>query len=155
MSPLRRQLAKLADDFIEGFNTNIPKETVAHRSPNCKHRFIPVSPDNPTRANEEYETFITPALKFMQNYRFRFSEGLFPIIDEETRTIVLFLVASAETPIGPYQNEYVFTLRASADGTEINEIVEFVDTKQTSEFMARIQEYVAVKKAQASKSTSA
>lgn len=138
MSPLREQIHKTLIGYIDAFNTNTPEGTIAYRSANCKHRAIPESPHMPTRSNEEYKAFMGPAFALLKNFQLKLVEGLEPIIDEEARVGVLHLTSTAETPLGPYKNQYIFTFRLSADGTEIDEIIEWVDLVVLNEFMPKL-----------------
>lgn len=51
--------------------------------------------------------------------------------------MVMYLNSSAETAIGLYQNEYVFTLRINDEGTEIKEIIEYFDSAFAVEFLKK------------------
>ncbi|KAI9150789.1 Austinol synthesis protein H [Paramyrothecium foliicola] len=143
MSPLRDQLLQTAQNYLAAFNTNTPEGVIAHRSVDCKHRIIPTTAGHPVRSNEEYQAFMAPGLQLMKNFQLKIAEGLEPIVDEEAHKIVLYLTSSAETPIGPYVNEYAFALHTNDAGTEIIEIVEFIDTAVTGDFMKRILEFIA------------
>ena len=143
MSPLREQLLKLVDDYIAAFNTNTPEGTIAVRSPDCKHHVLPIAAGHPVRNNEEYKAFIGPSFQFMKHFVLKLADGIAPIIDEVQRKATLYLTSTAETPVGPYSNEYVFTLRTNDAGTEIVEVVEFIDTAYTGDFMKKIMVYIA------------
>lgn len=143
MSPLREQLLKTVDGYIAAFNTNTPEGTIALRSPDCKHRVLPTAAGHPVRSNEEYKDFISPGFQFMKPFILKLADGVPPIIDEEQRKATLYLTTATETPVGPYNNEYVFTLRMNDSGTEIVEVVEFIDTAHTGEFMKKIMAYIA------------
>ena len=84
-----------------------------------------------------------PGLAVLKNFQLRLSDGHTPVIDEEGHKIVLFISSSAETPIGPYSNEYVFQFKTSEDGTQIEEIVEFVDTAPTFGFTDKLKAHMA------------
>ncbi|SPO05375.1 uncharacterized protein DNG_08062 [Cephalotrichum gorgonifer] len=142
MSPIREQILKTVDGYLAAFNTNTPEGTIALRSPDCKHHVLPKSAGHPVRSNEEYRDFISPGFQIMKPFIIKLADGVPPIIDEEQRKVTLYLASSAETPIGPYVNEYVFTLRTNDSGTEIVEVVEFIDSAYTAEFMTKIMAFI-------------
>ncbi|KAH8887146.1 hypothetical protein GQ53DRAFT_327188 [Thozetella sp. PMI_491] len=142
MSPLREQLLKTANGYITSFNENTPEGTIAHRSPNCMHYMLPTWADIPPRSNAEYQAFIAQGFQVLKNFHLKLKDGVSPIIDEEQRKVVLHLTSTADTPIGPYTNQYVFTFQMSSDGTQIDEVVEFVDPKYTKDFVDRVIEYL-------------
>ena len=61
-------------------------------------------------------------------------------MDTETRKVVLRLTSEAQTKVGPYRNEYVFTLRVSEDGEHVDEIWEFLDSAYTAPFLGKLQQ---------------
>lgn len=143
MSPLREQILKTVDGYLAAFNTNTPEGTIALRSPDCKHHVLPTNAGQPVRSNEEYKAFIGPSFQFLKPFVLKLADGVAPVIDEGQRKATLYLESTAETPIGPYANEYVFTLKTNEAGTEIVEVVEFIDTAYTAEFMTKIMAYIA------------
>ncbi|KFA68130.1 hypothetical protein S40285_10017 [Stachybotrys chlorohalonatus IBT 40285] len=150
MSPLRDQLLKVAHGYIDGFNQNTPEGVIAYRAPNCVHRIVPTSANIPARSNEEYQNFISSGFQIIKNFKLRISEGHEPVIDEVARKIVLFISSSADSPIGPYTNEYVFELKTNEDGTLIEQITEFIDTAPTVGFTQKMMAHLASLTGQAS-----
>ncbi|EON98267.1 hypothetical protein UCRPA7_6239 [Phaeoacremonium minimum UCRPA7] len=134
-------MLKTLTGYIDAFNTNTPEGTIAYRSAGCQHRAIPASPMMPVRNNEEYKAFMAPAFAIMKNFQLKLVEGMDPIIDEEARTGVLHLKSTAETPLGNYKNQYIFTFRLNSDGTEIDEIIEWVDLVVLNDFMPKLLAY--------------
>lgn len=143
MSPLRDQIEKTVQGYLDAFNTNTPDGTIAHRAPDCTHRIVPPSPQFPTRSNEEYKAFMGPSFQLMKNFHLKLADGEKPIIDDVNRRAVLYLTSSAETPLGPYDNNYVFTLSFSEDGTQITDVLEFIDTKVTGDFVTKMMAFAA------------
>lgn len=143
MSPLREQILKTVDGYLDSFNTNTPEGTIALRNADCKHYILPATAGHPVRSNEEYQAFIGPSFQIMKNFILKLADGVAPIIDEEQRKATLYLTSTAETPLGPYKNEYIFTLRTNDAGSEIVEVVEFIDTAYTGEFLKKIMAYIA------------
>lgn len=140
---LRDQILKTIDGYLEGFNSNTPEGTIARRSPECKHRIIPESPQFPTRTNDEYKDFMGPSFGIMKNFNLKFLDGEAPIVDVEARKAVVHLKSSAETPLGEYKNSYIFTFHFTEDGTQIDDVLEFVDTKTVADFVPALLKWVA------------
>lgn len=59
--------------------------------------------------------------------------------NDPTRNIlVFFATAHGDSAVGPYDNEYICILRYTKDGTQITQIEEFLDSKFTADFFARL-----------------
>ncbi|KAJ9143301.1 hypothetical protein NKR23_g6559 [Pleurostoma richardsiae] len=138
MSDIRAQLAKIAASFVAEFNKWTAEGVIAHRSPNCKHTILPASLEFPPRTPAEYQAFLAPVLPVMRNFTLHAKEGCPPVIDEVSRRLVLHLTSTAETDIGDYANEYVWTLKFNEDGTQIVDIIEFADSAYTKDFFSRL-----------------
>lgn len=66
--------------------------------------------------------------------------------DPEARTSVLHLRDTAQSPVGAYDNEYMFILSFTEDGTKITKIEEFLDSANCNEFFGRIEKWHAEQK---------
>jgi len=66
--------------------------------------------------------------------------------DPESHTSVLHLRDTAQSPIGPYANEYMFVLSFSQDGGKIVKIEEFLDSANCNEFFGKIERWLAEQK---------
>ena len=56
----------------------------------------------------------------------------------EARRAVVRSTLCANTPVGPYNNEYVWIFTFSESGEEIVSITEFMDTKAVEDFRIRL-----------------
>ena len=65
------------------------------------------------------------------------------INDTEQHMAVVHAKGFAESPIGPYRNEYAYFLTFNGDGTKVTRVDEFVDSAFSTGFMAKLQEYAA------------
>lgn len=61
-------------------------------------------------------------------------------VDVTRRKTVCWSSLSATTPIGPYQNEYVWFLTFNESGMEITAITEFIDSKKAEELRAALKD---------------
>jgi hypothetical protein len=48
--------------------------------------------------------------------------------------------STAETPVGPYGNEYALVLKFSEDGSKVEKFEEFVDSGYSEKFFAKLAE---------------
>ena len=46
----------------------------------------------------------------------------------------------AQTPVGPFHNEYVWFFTFTEDGTKVTEITEFFDRKAAEDIVAKLKE---------------
>jgi len=70
------------------------------------------------------------------------------IHDFEARTCAVHAKSTANTPIGPYANEYTFVLTFAED-SKILRIEEFVDSAYIKEYLARLEDWTAAQSARA------
>lgn len=135
MSPIRDTLIQTANSYIAGFNTNTAEGVIACRTTDCRQIIRPSSVpppwNSPPRTNEEYQAFVVPGFKMVRNIRISLAEGEDMLVDEVSRKVLLHLTSTGETDFGPYANEYMMVLKMTEDGTQIKEIVEFIDSATT------------------------
>lgn len=135
MSSIRDTLIKTANSYIEGFNTNTAEGVIACRTADCRQTICPASVPSPwnapPRSNEEYQGFIIPGFKMLRNVKISLVEGEGMLVDDVTRKVLLYLKSTGETDFGPYANEYMIVLKMTDDGTQIKEVVEFIDSATT------------------------
>lgn len=140
MSPIRDTLIQTANSYIAGFNTNTPEGVIACRTADCKQIIRPSSVpppwNSPPRTNGEYQAFVVPGFKMVRNIRISLAEGEDMLVDEVSHKVLLHLTSTGETDFGPYANEYMIVLKMTEDGTQIKEIVEFIDSATTRDIAA-------------------
>jgi hypothetical protein len=140
MPSLRDQLVQTANSYITGFNTNTAEGIIASRTADCKQIILPASCPppwkNPPRSNAEYQAFILPGFKHLRNLNIFIADGEDMIVDDVSRKVVLPLQATGETDHGPYTNEYMMVLKMTEDGTQIKEVVEFIDSATVRDLAA-------------------
>ncbi len=139
MSVTRTTLLQTASLFIANYNKWTVSSLLSLRSPVCIHRTGPASSAAPARNNSEFAAFVTPILPVFRNFTLTVIDEEETVIDVEKRKVVLHLRSRADTKVGLYQNEYYFTLTMSEDGKLVDEIVEFLDSGYTAEFVRRLQ----------------
>lgn len=138
MSLSRSDLIRTANSFLSAYNKWTVSDILSPRSPSCIHRVLPGN--RPARNNAEFGTFFEGIIPKFRNFRFKFVDTTPLVVDVETRRVVMHLTSTADTDIGPYNNEYIFVLTISEDGEKVDEIVEFLDTQYTAEFVGKLSE---------------
>ncbi|KAI1099025.1 hypothetical protein F4804DRAFT_323142 [Jackrogersella minutella] len=136
-SPLREQIIKTTNLFLEAFNEFTPESVVRYRSPDCRQRLLPATMKSPPQTNAEYAALVGTLQPIVAEFKMRIAEGEEPIVDEVSRKVSMHLKSYSETTVGLYENEYVVILTLSEDGKSIVDIIEFVDSSYTIEWMPR------------------
>lgn len=145
MSPIRETLIQTANSYIAGFNTNTAEGVIACRTADCKQIIKPSSVPppwaSPPRSNEEYQALTMPGFQMVRNFQIGVAKGEDMLVDEVRCQVLLPLTSSGETDFGPYANEYMIVLKMTDDGTQIREIVEFIDSATTRDIAAHIAQH--------------
>ncbi|OTA52270.1 hypothetical protein K449DRAFT_391481 [Hypoxylon sp. EC38] len=137
--PSRDQLLKTANLFLEAFNEFTPESVVRHRSPACLHRLLPDTLRSPPQTNADHASFIGALRPIMPVFKLQIVEGTEPIVDDVSRKVVLHLKSHSSTVVGLYENEYVWTLTLSQDGTSVDDVAEFADSLYTTEWLPKLK----------------
>lgn len=61
------------------------------------------------------------------------------VVDIESRKVVMYTKAKANTGLGAYENEYMWILTMTEDGKMIEDIVEFCDSAKAVELVKKQQ----------------
>ena len=139
MPPTRAQLLQTAQTFITNFNDPNPDKIVENRTPNCVHEIRPDFGLARKSTNAEYlNWWKTNTLAIMPKGMHLSIDSTEPVIDEQSRRVVLYVKSKAESLVGLYENTYVWDLRITEDGGLVEYILEFVDSKTVADFGARV-----------------
>ncbi|ROV93899.1 hypothetical protein VPNG_09530 [Cytospora leucostoma] len=146
MPAIRDTLVQTANSYIAGFNTNTAEGVIASRTANCKQIIRPSSVpppwNSPPRSNKDYQDFVVPGFKMVRNIQIGLAKGEDLLVDEVSRKVLLHLTSTGETDFGPYANEYMIVLKMTDDGTQIKEVVEFIDSATTRDIAASISQRI-------------
>jgi ketosteroid isomerase-like protein len=138
MTLSRSVLLNTANSFLSAYNKWTVPSVLSIRSNSCVHRTLPASGGHPHRNNAEFGAFLEDVIPVFRNFHLSVVDDKHTIIDVETRQVMLHLRGRAETDAGPYENEYIFMLTISEDGEKVDEIVEFLDSEYTSQFVKKL-----------------
>ena len=139
MVPSRTQLLATSAKFLQACNEWTVDSIMSIRSPQCIHHTGPASVGAISRNNTEFAEFVGPMLAILKGFALTVINDEETLIDVEKRKVMLHLNSRADTGVGPYENEYYFTLSMSEDGEMVDEVVEFLDSGYTADFMRRLQ----------------
>ncbi|KAF5336282.1 hypothetical protein D9758_014490 [Tetrapyrgos nigripes] len=132
-------LKATAQSLVSAFNSWDLEALMSEswRSPSCIFQVLPLSLDLLPMNNEEWKKYFGPRMKALSNVHLKVKEM---IVDEKERKVAIWAGSTGETVIGPYKNEYVFILECGEDG-RAEWIREFVDSKYSSDFLAKLENY--------------
>ena len=69
------------------------------------------------------------------------------IVEDPSRnSVVMHASSKAETPLGPYANEYMLVFNLTDEHERVLQIKEFVDSSVSVNAMSRLREYAAAQK---------
>ncbi|KAJ2982514.1 hypothetical protein NQ176_g1336 [Zarea fungicola] len=134
----RSVLLNTASSFLKAYNKWTVEDVLSVRSPTCIHYTLPKSTGNPPRNNNDFAAMLEQVIPVFRNFRLTVIENSHTVVDTELGKVTLHLRSMAETDVGPYENEYIFTLKISEDGKMVDEIVEFLDSQYTADIVAKL-----------------
>jgi ketosteroid isomerase-like protein len=138
-STIRADLLHTAQAFIESYNTWTVDALLSVRSPLCIHYTLPADEERfPPRTNTEYGAFVQAILPMFRDFRLRVVDEDEVVVDVEKRKVVFHAKSSADTDVGEYANEYVFTLTMTEDGRLVEKVVEFFDSGYSEKFFGKL-----------------
>lgn len=140
MSPTRAQLLTLATRVTEAYNTWSLPALLAFRAPHCLHHYPPGSVKQGPFTNAQYEAYFSAQIPLFTDFALTVRDTA---VDVEGRKVWMHVTSTATTPIGPYANEYVIMLQATADGELVEKFVEFVDSWTSVKFFGKMERYLA------------
>jgi hypothetical protein len=136
---LRATLKKTATDYIDCCNKFTVDAVLSLRTDTCKHTHLPSSLGVPTYNKAEYGAFYGQFAGMMNGGSVRISDDKEMVVDVESRKVVMHTRIKTNTPVGVYENEYMWILTMTEDGKMIEDIVEFCDSAKAVELMKKVQ----------------
>ena len=93
----------------------------------------------PAMSNTEYDTYFKGLMPAFRNFRVEINDI---VEDVEQEKVVVWAKSSAETEIGPYQNEYMLVFYLN-DQSKVTRFLEFVDSATVKDFFPRLRSHIA------------
>lgn len=112
---------------------------MTYRSADCITRIIPESLNYPVMNNEQYSRFFSPMIPLFRNFTITVDEE-YTVVDVERRKVCMHLRSKADTDVGDYSNEYIFSFTMTEDGSRVCEMVEYSDSAFSKSFFPRLLE---------------
>ncbi|KAI6085048.1 hypothetical protein F4821DRAFT_163242 [Hypoxylon rubiginosum] len=136
--PTRDQLLKTANVFLQGFNDFTPEAVTRLGSPNCTYRMGPMCLNQATKGNDEIKTFVKALQTITPTFELKLVEGEEMMVDVEARKVAMHLRSYSPTVAGLYQNEYIFIIKLSEDGTMVDDVLEFTDSLHSADMLPKM-----------------
>lgn len=141
MASQQSTLLQTAHRVLSSYDTWDMEAILAPRTPDCTMRVLPLRLNRPVLSNQEYSHHFTASFKpHFKNFHL---EVLDTTEDPARHKVVFHARSTAETPVGPYGNEYMITLQMTDDDLHVKEIKEFVDSQYGAEFMGKLRAHLA------------
>jgi hypothetical protein len=132
---MRATLTKTVNDFIDCCNKFTVDAILSLRTATCKHTHLPSSLGIPTYSKAEYGAFYGQFVGMMKDCRCWIVDDKEMVVDVEARKVVMHMKTKGTTPLGVYENEYMWILTMTEDGKMIDDIIEFCDSAKAVELM--------------------
>lgn len=100
----------------------------------------------PARDNAAYRQYFEATMPLFTNFTPTAHEI---IVDEAGNKASIWCSSTAETPVGPYANEYTLFLYFNETGDKVVRVVEFVDSDFSRAFFGKMAKLAAQKQGQA------
>lgn len=136
---LRATLKQTATSFIDCCNKCSVDAVLSLRTDTCKHAHLPSSLGIPTLNRTEYGAFYGQFTDMMKDCSCRIADDKEMVVDVVSRKVVMHVKNKGSTPLGEYENEYMFILTMTGDGKMIEDIVEFCDSAKALELKKKHQ----------------
>ncbi|KAF2872197.1 hypothetical protein BDV95DRAFT_493257 [Massariosphaeria phaeospora] len=131
-----------ADTMVAAFNTMDTATIISLRTPTCQRIIRPSSLKYPPQSNTAYLANLNSMKSIFTNFHITVNdviEGSRVDADgKESTTIVMFVEAQGDTPMGEYRNEYVWKMAFEEGGARIDEWLEYVDVGMARDFYPKL-----------------
>ncbi|KAK5659628.1 hypothetical protein OQA88_832 [Cercophora sp. LCS_1] len=128
---------------IDAYNAWDIEKIMAVRAPECIHEMQPKTLGIPPMDNTAYEAWQKSIMPAFRNFKV---EVLEVIEDKGDNKVAIWAKSSAETPAGPYGNEYMIVMHMNETGDKLVLLREFADSAYSHEFFPRLREKLGGKK---------
>lgn len=130
----QRQTAEAA---VAALNNMDVAAYISLRSPDCIREIVPKSLKISQADNDTYERHLNRLHPIFRNFELTVNDV---VEDRDARKICMWLSARADTVVGEYVNEYVWTMTFDESGEKIVHMREFVDAIVQREFWPKLRE---------------
>jgi len=110
------------------------------RSEDCVHQVLPKSLEREPMDNATFRAWFSGIMPLLKGFTVTVHEV---VESKEEKKVMMWASSVADSPIGPYKNEYCLILFFNETGDKLVKFLEFVDSKWSTEFFAKMREWVA------------
>lgn len=142
------KLLETARAYQEALENKDEKRILELRTPDCIQHYFPSSLNRPPQTNTEYTSHFRTMDGIFWGWE---SETLDTLVDAPAHKISIHSVARADSIIGPYVNEMVFTMWMTDDDSQVKQVREFVDSGFVKDFFGRLMKKKAERAAEETK----
>ncbi|ORY71163.1 uncharacterized protein BCR38DRAFT_404282 [Pseudomassariella vexata] len=134
----RSKLLQTALSVIDGYNSWSLSEIASPRTKDCTQQCHPMSLKGPLYTSpEEYCEYYKTMIPLFRNFKME----VIGYAEDQTQNKVIFhAMATAETDVGPYENEFVWMIQTTQDQDKVCGIREFLDSAYTVDFLKKMWE---------------
>jgi ketosteroid isomerase-like protein len=122
--------------LLAAFNALDIDAILSHRSPGCMRHILPSSLNIAPTNNTEYAQQLQRLFPLFSNFELTLQDC---VEDVPGCKVVLWLKARADTLVGEYVNEYMWTLDFDETGERIMRVHEFVDSAVQRDFWPKLE----------------
>lgn len=124
-----------AESIVAAFNVMDISKIMSYRDPSCLRHIVPASLGLKPQANARFLAELQKLRPVFQNFSLTVHDV---IEDREAGRICMWLSARADTAVGEYVNEYMWTMDFDESGRKLTQIRDFVDTVVNKEFWPKL-----------------
>ncbi|KAK1078285.1 hypothetical protein LTR33_007367 [Friedmanniomyces endolithicus] len=139
-SDLEINMRATAEGFVHSFDGRwAPGATMRYRAPECEHSMLPATLGLGTtkQNNQEWAAHFKRLDGLVTNAKTTVHDYL--AVPSELRAVCRTSL-DADTPVGPYHNDYVWFFTFDGTGQSIVSITEFVDSKAGATLLGKLNE---------------
>ncbi|KAH7040853.1 uncharacterized protein B0I36DRAFT_16186 [Microdochium trichocladiopsis] len=136
------RLLKATTGVVEAYNSWDLDKIMAIRAPECITQVLPRSLGRPEMKNDEYSKYLGGFMSAFTNFHVTINEV---VEDPVHNKVSVWAQSTADTPVGPYANEYMLLLHFDEAHEKLVKFYEFVDSKYTVEHFTKVRELMEKK----------
>ncbi|KAH6620323.1 hypothetical protein C7974DRAFT_231132 [Boeremia exigua] len=129
-SPARQTANKLA----AAYNTMDIPTIMSLRTPTCLRTILPASLNMPPQTPAAFAASLTALATVFTSFRLDVDDVVEGVGADGAVRIVMYVSAAGETRVGPYRNQYVWSMGFEEGGERVSEWSEFVDVGVARDF---------------------
>jgi len=136
-------------NVIEAYNSWDLDNIMATRAPECIAQILPKSLGRPEMGNTAYSQYLSTMMPAFTGFHVNVNDI---IEDTKNNKVNVWARSTADTPVGPYSNEYMLVFHFDDKQEKLIKFYEFVDSKYSAEHFGKMREFAEAKAKEAAAS---